>query len=127
MLNNIFKKDNELDENQIRANDLVEQALKVGDVEGNVLVLFDPRHYQDYRQVQDQIIKLESKTIRYTCKQQVDRRDISKYLDYIEHDLATEKQKENIFFNLFVQSRDDIDCIIKKIINKKVPVTYFVI
>lgn len=129
MLNNLFKKDSGLDENQVRVTNLVRQALAVGEGQRKVLVLFDPRHYSDYVPVHAQFMRLkdESDTIQYSCKQVVEQ-DISNYLRYIENDLSfTDHGKENIFINLFAKSRSDIDFIIKSIIDKQIAVPYFVI
>lgn len=129
MLNNLFKKDSGLDENQVRAMNLVGQALAVGDNESKALVLFAPKHYNDFGAVHAQFMRLkdESDTIQYSCKQQVEQ-DISNYLKYIEHDLNFKGHgKDNIFLGLFVKTRSDIDFIIKSIIDKQIAVSYFVI
>ena len=128
MLNNLFKKDG-LNADQVRANALVSHALSVGDGQaGAVLVIYAPKHYDDFLAVHDQFARLKDENDTFYSTKQVTEKDIKFYVDYIKDDLANIGHgKSKVFLGLFAKKRADIDFIVKNIIDQKIDITYFVI
>lgn len=127
MLNNIFRQNGGLNADQVRANTLRDLALLVGEgSEGNILVIFDPKHYDDYRHVHSEFLRLKNgqDVVYYSAKQAVEQ-DISFYVGYIEEQLKTIQKP--LYLALFTRERGQVDFVIKAIIDKGLPLTYFVI